>query len=143
MAVTTPASSADTEKNRRDGMRSARLKTADPNAPTTKPICTVIVSHACPPSSNAQTSVKAGITAEAENQVAIASSSARASSSKTRHLRCAWCCFSSVMLLVSLIAPAILLPYEGVPLCHSALAAQLKYSEYALINPANYDQQVI
>jgi hypothetical protein len=44
--------------------------------PTTNPICTDVVSQARPDAPNPQTPVKVGTSIEAENQTAIASSSA-------------------------------------------------------------------
>ncbi len=68
-----------------DGIRSARCKTADPRLPMTKPICTDMVNQACPEGLNCQASVKAGTTAEAENQTVITSNSARASKKMVCH----------------------------------------------------------
>jgi hypothetical protein len=67
-------------------MRSARFNNAEPKAPTTKPICTDIVSHARPESLNAHAAVNAGRAAEAENHTPFANKTDSASRSSVRHL---------------------------------------------------------
>ncbi len=84
--VARAASSAEPAKNRRTGTLSARVNADEPSAPTTKPICTDIVSQALPESLRPHASVRAGTTADAENQTDIASSSASESKSSVRHL---------------------------------------------------------
>jgi len=87
-AVEDAASRAETVNRARDDIRSARFNRADPKAPTTKPICTDRVSQARAGSLKDQADVSAGTTAEAENQTAMARSSARQSRSSVGHLRC-------------------------------------------------------
>src|SRR5262245_22482239 len=86
MAVARLARNAETANSQRAEIRADRLNQAEPNAPTTKPICTEIVSQARPDSSKVQADVSAGTTAEAENQTAIASNSASDIKSSICHL---------------------------------------------------------
>ncbi len=79
--------SALSATSRRAGIRSARLSTALSSAPTTKPSCTLIVSHDCPAPPSRHSSVSCGMTAEAENQSDMASISASANSQRLRHFR--------------------------------------------------------
>ncbi len=68
------------------GIRSAILSAAPPSAPTTNPICTLIVIQACPEPERFHSRASCGTTADAENQSAITSSWANASSSSVRRL---------------------------------------------------------
>lgn len=85
-AVAAAASSADAPNSQCVGMRSARLRTADTNAPVTKPACTDMVSQARPLPSRLHAAASAGTTADAENHVAIASNSATANNTMVVHL---------------------------------------------------------
>ena len=85
-------------------MRSANVKIAESNAPTTNPICTDIVSHALPPSSNDHNAAKSFVTAEAENQTTIANNSAKESNKSIRHL---FSIFDFVIVSSSLFAEII------------------------------------
>src|SRR5262245_63807117 len=86
--VDSAASKAEMASKRRVGRRSARLSKAEVKAPTTKPVCTDIVSQARPASLNPQAEESAGTTAEAENQTAFANSTARDNRIRVRHLDC-------------------------------------------------------
>ena len=71
-------------------MRSARLSTADPSAPMTKPTCTAMVSQACSELESPHSLVSAGTMADAENQTDIPRSSANASTTICFRLRRAY-----------------------------------------------------
>src|SRR5512141_391667 len=60
--------SDETAKSPRAGIRSARFRTAEARVPATKPSWTDIVSQACPDAVRRQTELRAGTTADAENQ---------------------------------------------------------------------------
>src|SRR5205809_198061 len=82
--VASPAMSAHPETSRRADHRSDSVSTADTSAPTTKPSCTEIVSHAAPLVSSCHTRANAGPTAAAENHGAMAHNSEAASTASTR-----------------------------------------------------------
>src|SRR5262245_47214585 len=66
-------------------IRSLRLKTALASAPSTNPSCTLMVSHETPAGESFHSSLRALVTAEAENQRAIASHCTTASTTSCRH----------------------------------------------------------
>src|SRR5690606_13232497 len=72
-------------KTSRGDQISATLNRALKNAPTTKPICTDIVSQATPPEVRSQAVARAGVTAEAENQRLMPNNSAKDNKIKVCH----------------------------------------------------------
>ena len=75
-----------TANSRCAGTRSASVNSVLVNAPTTKPICTLMVSQDCCPDVSDHSWVSWGTTADAENQSDMASNSASANSQRVRHL---------------------------------------------------------
>jgi hypothetical protein len=84
-AVENAARKEETAIRRGAGMMSERFNRAETRAPITKPAWTDIVSQARPESSRDQACASEATTAEAENQTAIPSISARERSTIVRH----------------------------------------------------------
>src|SRR2546430_2353337 len=82
--VARPARQAQAATSRRADQRSDSVSSADTSAPTTKPSCTEIVSHAAPAVSSRHRRESAGATAEAENHGAIPHNSDAARRASTR-----------------------------------------------------------
>src|SRR5882672_6599598 len=83
-SVASAASAADPATNRRADKRSASVKIALTSAPATNPSWTEIVSQAVVTGESCQRRASVGATADALNQGAIASSSAMATTARTR-----------------------------------------------------------